>query len=1603
LGFSSGKYQMSSAPKSLTRQTLIKMGMRIAIVILLITFVSYWLMVSALKSQSLEQLEKYIIERGQRESSIFQLAQDNHALLKNAFYQQLEKFGAKEPSKAFEQLFVQWADGTTRNKPKDQTPEHFDTTQYPSVYIGKQVNINADIQRRVLTFYHLLSHYGPAWRNRFVDTYFLAPENIAAIYWPNKPWALNATADLNIQNEEYFYVSDKAHNPERNPAWTGLYFDHVVKLWMVSLETPIDDAQGHHIATIGNDIILNELMQRTIHDTLEGAYNLILRKDGRLIAHPDKITQIQEQDGQFDILQSGDPHLIRTFEFLKNSKPNQIVIQNTVDKEYLAITKIVGPEWFLVTVYPQALLSGPAFKTASFILILGLLSLLIEVLILFWVLRTQVAKPLQEFIFATQTIASGHFSLENPVTQPGKIIQGHLPLERSDELGHLAHSFHSMAGQLKTLFSKMATKNTELKAVIEDIVQISQGLAVGNLQVMPQAEYKGDLLPIKIALEKALSHLRLVTTDIIQVSQGLAEGNLQIKPNCEYQGDFLQIENALQLALSELRQVIQDIIQVSQKLAEGDFSVPPQSDYPGDFDQIKRALEVALFNQRLVIQDIVQFSQGITEGNLNVIPEVEYIGEFIQIKTALETASVKLVEATAQNARQDWLKTGQAQLNEQMSGEQDMTTLAKNIIAFLTSRLEAQAGLFYLVKEINRHRQQCELLMIANYTLTQHKDIAKVFQFGEGIVGQAALDKQTIPFTIHAGLNQAIPRHLLAVPFLYEDVVKGVIELGFVEEVTETQLEFLNQVRHSVGIAVNTAQSRTQMQTLLEQSQEQSEKLKFQQEELQHTNEELQAQSEELQTQQEELRQANEELEEHANELQRQKQEVQSQNIALEKNKHEMETAQVALETKAKELELASKYKSEFLANMSHELRTPLNSLLILAQLLVENKTGNLSEKQVEYAQTIYSSGSYLLTLINDILDLSKVEAGKMEIHTEPMSLPDLMTMIEHKFRYSADEKGLAFQVTVAQEVPKLIYTDPLRLQQIINNLLSNAFKFTQQGEVQLMVQRGVPPRPLGEGGGYGHKKMIIFSVSDTGIGIPQEKQEMIFRAFQQADGTTSRSYGGTGLGLSISRQLARLLGGELQLHSEEGKGSLFTLYLPEMSEPISSESEYKDKEYRQSGIQNLMTPLSQSSTIQTSSKNMVNADADNNITQTQIADDRETLQSTDKSLLIIEDDRQFSKLLMELARKKAFKCLVAEDGKTGLQLAEQFKPQAIILDVKLPDIDGWTVMDKLQNNRQTQQIPVHIMSACDPNINALDKGAIGYLHKPVSMLELGEAFQKIEQFMTKQVRNLLVIADNERHQQKILSLLEDDDIQTTLFVTIAEVLQNLPLHKARFDCIILDMDIEQGSGVKLLEQMQQTNSLCLTPVIIYVERDLTSEEEATLQRCAEKLMVKALTNPERLLDEALNFLHQLEAQLPLTQRNLLRMVHDKAAILRDKKVLIVDDDVRNTYALATILEEREMEVVVANNGSHALELLEKHSDVAIVLMDVMMPKMDGYEAIHEIRAQPRYRHLPIIALTAKAMKGDKAKCIDAGASDYLSKPVDNEKLISLMRVWLYR
>ena len=670
---------------------------------------------------------------------------------------------------------------------------------------------------------------------------------------------------------------------------------------------------------------------------------------------------------------------------------------------------------------------------------------------------------------------------------------------------------------------------------------------------------------------------------------------------------------------------------------------------------------------------------------------------------------------------------------------------------------------------------------------------------------------------------------------------------------------------------------------------------------------------------------------------------------------------------------------------MSHELRTPLNSLLILAQLLSRNKDGNLDEKQIEYAQTIHSAGSDLLTLINEILDLSKVEAGKVEAHPEEFSVNKLAKTIEQKFIHVAEDKGLSFKMITDDALPSSLYTDSQRLNQIINNLLSNAFKFTSEGEIRITMRRP------SENDNLSLLKLssdnsIAISVSDSGIGIPENKQKVIFEAFQQADGSTVRRFGGTGLGLAISRQLARLLGGDLVLESEEGKGSTFTLYIPE-------KLEIKQSDNTEETVSS-STPIATDIVTQTAPEEVPTESAN-------IVDDRDNLSSGDKIILIIEDDRKFLNILTELARDNHFKCLLAEDGKTGLELAKQYQPDAILLDVGLPQLDGWSVMEKLKEYSDTRHIPVHFMSAYDRDSDAKQMGAIGYLHKPVNMEELGNAFQKIERFMAKNVKNLLILVDDEQHQQQITSLVGERDIQTSLAKTKDDALQQMK--KTTYECFILDVDTEQATVLKLLEEIYKDDKLSQIPVIIYSDRELTETEDALLQRVGGNITIKEVRSPERLLDEATLFLHQIAANLPEEKQEMLRKVHDKEAIFKGKKVLIVDDDIRNTFALMTVLEDINMQVVVGYTGKEALELLEQESNIDIVLMDIMMPEMDGYEAMQKIREQSRFRKLPIIALTAKAMKGDKGKCIEAGANDYLAKPLDTDKLLSLMRVWLYR
>lgn len=987
--------------------------------------------------------------------------------------------------------------------------------------------------------------------------------------------------------------------------------------------------------------------------------------------------------------------------------------------------------------------------------------------------------------------------------------------------------------------------------------------------------------------------------------------------------------------------------------------------------------------------------------------EVKLFSKQDQLGKALSDMTQQLQKMTALSEKQNWLKTGQNKLNKTMRGDLEITLLARKVIIFLAKYLKAQVGILYLYDE-----NKDELKLTASYAFSQRKSLNNCFKIGEGLVGQAAYEKEMISVTeipeeytrITSAMGDAAPRNILVVPFIHEEKLKGVIELGCLQTFSDTDLEFVRMVMENIAIAVSSAQSRTQTKIILEESQAQAEELTVQQEELREINEKLADQTSEL-TEQTTALKANEAT------LKIQKNNLEAANLTLNKTRREVER-------KAVQLEKSSKYKSEFLANMSHELRTPLNSMLILSQQLAQNDEKNLTDIQVESANIVYNSGKDLLNLINEILDLSKIEAGKMSITVEKIGLSSIAEIITSHFKATVDQKGLALRVNIAKNCPETITTDHQRLNQIIKNLISNAIKFTDQGSIFLDFHK-----PDSETV-FTHKnlkpqKSIAISVIDTGIGIPKNKQEDIFQAFQQADGGISRKYGGTGLGLSISRELAKLLGGELQLHSEEGKGSTFTLYIPEklkddksskmddviqafklpqkkpLSEPLPPQTAKTPAQTAKTSVPIFSSPTQP--ILPPSQKEV--ADKDNTPIPC-IDDDKDIIeQKNDKVILLIEDDLNFATILYHFAHQKGFKCLHAADGKKGLELAEKNRPDAIILDIRLPKIDGWHVLDALKDNLDIRHIPVHIISVEDKPLDILNKGAIGFLTKPVNEKELNSAFQKIEQLITHKIKQMLVIEDDVNHQKSLQELLGSSDIQITTAGTANAALQHL--RTTSYDCMVLDLMLPDMSGFSILKTLEKEH-ISIPPVIIYTGRELNQEEHNHLQKYVGSVVIKGVKSSERLLDETALFLHRVVKELPAYKKEMIVKLHKKE-MLKGKKILLIDDDMRNVFALSNVLQKQGMDILKAANGKDGLEILNKTPTIDLVITDIMMPIMNGYETMEAIRAQKRFKQLPIIALTAKAMKEDREKSIAAGASDYMVKPVEIDQLLSLLRVWLYK
>lgn len=1014
------------------------------------------------------------------------------------------------------------------------------------------------------------------------------------------------------------------------------------------------------------------------------------------------------------------------------------------------------------------------------------------------------------------------------------------------------------------------------------------------------------------------------------------------------------------------------------------------------------------------LRKVSEVADRVGEGDLDVsVPMGDRQDEIGTLTRTFNQMIANLRETNRRNDEQTWLKSNLAEFGRLLQGQRDQGAVARQLLSKLAPLIGAQQGVFYL---LDTTAYPPLLKLLDSYAYRERKHLANQFHLGEGLVGQCALEKQRILLTdvpsdysrIRSGLGEALPLNIVVLPVLFEQQVIAVMEFASLQRFTAIHLTLLEELSDSIGVGLNTIAADIRTNELLQESQTLTEELQQQQDEIQESNrlleeqtETLQAseaqlkeQQEEMQQNNEELQQLNEELEEKAQLLAEQKQEGERKNQAIEQ-------ARQAIEEKAAQLTLSSRYKSEFLANMSHELRTPLNSLLILARLLGENSDGNLTDKQVEYSRTIHAAGSDLLELINEILDLAKIESGTIAVDMEALRFTDLQQFLERTFEQVAHDVGLEFRVELEPALPPSMLTDPKRLQQILKNLLSNAFKFTERGGVTLRIAPIADDRPLLATALLGTNSptpMIAFAVTDTGVGIAPEKQAVIFEAFQQADGTTSRKYGGTGLGLSISRELAQLLGGRIELTSQPGQGSTFTLVLPSevRSEGRGERGEERGVERQGTGrssqaVSNYLPSLiSSPSTLppHPSPPNEVN-------------DDRALIQPGDRSLLIIEDDIHFVRILMDMARQQGFKVLAALRSQSGLILAQTFEPDAIMLDLRLPDMDGWAVLDRLKHDPETRHIPVHILSVDEGQQRSLQLGAIAYLQKPISPEALTQALVDIKGFVERQVKNLLVVEDDPVQAHSIRELIGNGDVSTSIVGTGAEALA--ALRSRVFDCVVLDLGLPDMSGFDLIEQIKQQPEFSQLPIIVYTGRELTPPQETQLRRLAETIIIKDVRSPERLLDETALFLHRVQANLPEAKRQLLEQLHQSDPVLAHKKVLIVDDDVRNIFALTSLLERYQMQVFYAENGVDGIAVLQNHPDMDVVLMDVMMPELDGYETTQAIRQIEFFRSLPIIALTAKAMQGDREKCLEAGASDYITKPVDTEQLLSLLRVWLYR
>jgi HAMP domain-containing protein/CheY-like chemotaxis protein len=1198
-----------------------------------------------------------------------------------------------------------------------------------------------------------------------------------------------------------------------------------------------------------------------------------------------------------------------------------------------------------------------------------------------------------------------------------------------------------VAGTWKDLTDNVNSMASNLTGQVRNIAEVTTAVANGDLSKKITVDVKGEILELKNTINTMVDQLNSFASEVTRVARevgtegklggqadvrgvagtwkdltdnvnsmasnltdqvrgiarvvtAVANGDLKRKLTVEAKGEIAELADTINNMTDTLATFADQVSSVAREVGVegklgGQANVPGAAGTWRDLTDNVNGLAANLTTQ---VRAIAEVSTAVTKGDLTRSITVEAQGEVAALKDNINEMILNLKDTTQKNTEQDWLKTNLARFTRMLQGQRDMKTVAQMVLSELAPLVDAQQGVFYVNASDNG---EPVMRLLGGYAYNKRKNLANEFHAGEGLVGQCTLEKERILVTnvpsnyvqIKSGLGEAAPHNIVVLPVLFEGEVKAVIELSTFQTFSDTHLTFLDQLTESIGIVLNTIEANTRTEDLLLQSQSLAGELQSQQDELKKTNEQLEQQAKSLResedllkSQQEELRQTNEELQDKAALLARQKAEVEAKN-------REVEEARWEMEEKAEQLALTSKYKSEFLANMSHELRTPLNSMLILSRQLAENGEENLSTKQVQFAETIHSSGSDLLSLINDILDLSKIESGMMGIEVTDVSIDDVTDQLERSFYQLAQDKNIGFFIERAENFNPLVLTDDKRLQQILMNLLSNAFKFTEQGNVSLQIGSARKDEKYVLESLNRAKDVIAFSVSDTGIGIPPEKQRIIFEAFQQADGTTSRKYGGTGLGLSISREIARLLGGEIRVTSVPGEGSTFTLFLPREYEAARAMAPPLARKRPALDMAAAWTPAE-----------TFNPEAI--LLEAEIADDRMDIQGGDRVVLIVEDDVKFAKILMDLAHDKGFKCLLATTGNVALALAQKYAPAAITLDIRLPDRDGWTILDRLKHDPRTRHIPVHIISVEGERRRALRRGAFNHLVKPVTNGDLEMTFDRINEFLSRDARELLLVEDDDVQRMSLVELIGNGDVRTTAVGTGEEALKRLTQQK--FDCMVLDLKLPDMTGFQLIEQLQANNHAEL-PIIIYTGKDLTRKEEMHLRRVATSVIIKEADSPERLLAETALFLHRVEANLPEPKRKMLEQLNRRDPVLADRKVLVVDDDVRNIFALTSALESYNMKVVHAENGQKGIDLLKATPGIDAVLMDIMMPEMNGYEAISAIRTMDSFQNLPIIALTAKAMKADRDQCLKVGASDYISKPLDTDQLFSLLRVWLSR